>query len=135
MSEPNALGDTVHARYRIEGILGRGGAGITYEATDLQAKRRVALKQLVLRGVDDWKLVELFEREARVLAHLTHPSIPRYVEHFTVDDARGASFYVAQEIAEGRSLAAWVASGWRPLETDLRIIAEQVLEILDYLHG
>jgi serine/threonine protein kinase len=49
-----------------------------------QEGRRVALKALSLRGSRDWKAIELFEREARVLSQLEHPSIPNYIDYFEV---------------------------------------------------
>lgn len=78
------IGSKIGGRYRIAEELGRGSFGTTYAADDLQAGRRVAIKQLDLRRVDDWKTVELFEREARVLASLDHPQIPDYVEFVPV---------------------------------------------------
>ena len=56
-----APGDVVADRYKIIRVIGQGGAGITYEAERDGA--RVAVKQLVLRGMDGWKHLELFERE------------------------------------------------------------------------
>lgn len=44
----------------------------------------MALKALSLRGSRDWKAIELFEREARVLSQLEHPSIPNYIDYFEV---------------------------------------------------
>jgi hypothetical protein len=55
----------------------------------------------------DWKPIALFEREARVLAQLNHPAIPRYLEYFHVDTASDRSFYIAQQLAPGESLAAF----------------------------
>jgi serine/threonine protein kinase len=43
------------------------------------------MKRLSLALLQEWKQYELFEREARVLASLRHPSIPRYVEHFELE--------------------------------------------------
>jgi serine/threonine protein kinase len=68
-------------RYRIIGILGEGGTGTTYQAQDLETSQEVALKALSLQRMNDWKVMELFEREARVLAQLNHPNIPKYLEY------------------------------------------------------
>ncbi|MBW4511852.1 MAG: hypothetical protein KME64_35930 [Scytonematopsis contorta HA4267-MV1] len=64
-------------RYRITSILGEGNSGITYAAEDM-AKPGVtlALKVLSFQQISDWKMLELFEREAKVLAQLQHPGIP-----------------------------------------------------------
>ncbi len=68
-----AAGTVVQNRYRLIRELGRGGMGFVYEATDQRLKRAVALKEL--RGETD-ELKRAFEREARLLANLSHPLIP-----------------------------------------------------------
>ncbi|WP_264320223.1 ankyrin repeat domain-containing protein [Zarconia navalis] len=119
--------------------LGEGGNGITYKAEPLEDNllengRYVALKALSLRQMKDWKPLELFEREARILQHLNHPSIPCYLDYFHVDTPENRAFYIVQELVEGQSLAAMVEKGWRTNEAGVRRIAIQVLEILVYLH-
>ena len=122
-------------RYRILEMLGQGGIGITYKAEDLGTQQQVALKALSLRRITDWKVLELFEREARVLSYLQHPAIPRYLNYFQVDTAENRWFYLVQELAEGRSLAQWIKEGGRVGEAEARQIAMQVLEVLSYLHS
>ena len=128
-------GEVVGDRFRVTGVLGRGGTGTTYEAVDSITGSAVALKELWLWHGQDWKTLDLFQREARVLAELTHPAIPRYVAHLQVDTAEGAAFYLAQSLAPGRSLAAWVRAGWRPGEREVRQIADRLLGVLEYLHS
>jgi serine/threonine protein kinase len=120
--------------YQVLGILGEGGTGITYRVQDEQTQRQVALKILMLRQAIDWKTLELFEREAQILQQLQHPQIPRYLDYFVVDDERDRSFYIVQELAEGKPLSQWVEEGWHGTEEDIRAIALQILHILDYLH-
>ncbi|HEY9675734.1 MAG TPA: hypothetical protein V6D11_30100 [Waterburya sp.] len=88
-------GDIIAERYRITGILGQGGIGITYAAEDLRSGQQVALKALSIRQMGDWKVLELFEREAKVLAQLNHPAIPRYLDYFQVDTPEDRGFYIA----------------------------------------
>src|SRR6476469_2141631 len=122
-------------RYRILETLGQGGIGITYKAEDLETQQQVALKALSLRRITDWKVLELFEREARVLCYLQHPDIPRYLNYFQVDTPENRWFYLVQELAEGRSLAQWIKEGGRVGEAEARQISMQVLEVLSYLHS
>ncbi len=126
-------GDVVK-NYRIVRTLGRGGAATTYEAQEIDTGKAVALKVLELRGLDDWKKLELFEREATTLKALNHPSIPRYVDSFQVEED-GPKFYLIQELAPGRSLAEIIAGGFHPDEAEVRRIAEQLLRILRYLES
>jgi eukaryotic-like serine/threonine-protein kinase len=119
--------------YRIIEVLGQGGLGITYLAEDLQRGEKVALKTISLRRVDDFKVLELFEREARILAQLNYPAIPRYLDYFQIDKPRNRSFYIVQQLADGKPLTDLVEAGWQPDETEVKAIATQILEILIYL--
>ncbi len=130
----HSSGETIAQRYRILDILGQGGSGTTYLAEDIHCSEQVALKALSLRHMTDWKAIALFEREAQVLAQLNHSAIPRYLEYFQVDTPQDRSFYIAQQLAEGKSLAALVQNGWHASQKEVRRIAIQILEILVYLH-
>ncbi len=134
MQPVHAVDDVIDNRYRILRELGRGGTGVTYMAESLETGQRVALKELSLKGLKDWKQIELFEREALTLESLDHPAIPDYVDYFQVDTADNRLFYLAQAIAAGTSLADLVESGWRADEAEARRIAESALKVLNYLH-
>ncbi len=126
-------GDIIAKRYCIVDILGQGGVGTTYEAQDLENDQKVALKVLSFRRMADWKKMELFEREARILAQLNHPSIPRYLDYFQIDTEQDRSFYIAQQLAPGKSLAVLIENGWLPTKSEIHAFVIQVLEILVYL--
>jgi eukaryotic-like serine/threonine-protein kinase len=133
-------------KYQIIDILGKGGVGITYRARDIETDRIVAIKALSLKRAKDWKAIELFDREAKILSQLNHPAIPQYIDSFQVDteidavDSRSTSFrdrqyYIVQTLAKGESLFDAVESGWKPTIDEAKDIAIQVLEILIYLHA
>ena len=133
-------GDLISDRYRIVGILGEGGTATTYEAVDTTlldatSDTTVAIKVMSLRQAQDWKLVELFEREVKVLKSLNHPRIPKYLNYFTLDTTGDRAFFLVQELIRGKSLATLVDEGWRFQEEDAKNIAKQILEILTYLHS
>ncbi|PZU97086.1 MAG: serine/threonine protein kinase [Pseudanabaena sp.] len=134
MPEVHQSGEIIRSRYQITDILGEGGIGITYAANDLTNNQAIALKALSFRQVKDWKVLDLFEREAKVLSQLNHPAIASYLDYFQVDTEEDRRFYIVQELVEGRSLARAIAEGWHGNEADIRAIASQVLEILIYLH-
>jgi serine/threonine protein kinase len=131
----HCIGDIINQRYKIMGVLGEGGTGITYSAQDRHTHEKVAIKTLSLRQAEDWKVIELFEREALTLAQLKHPNIPTYLNYFVVENDRDRFFYIVQELAEGKSLFQWVQEDWRCTEKEVKAIAAQVLNILDYLHS
>jgi serine/threonine protein kinase len=121
-------------RYDILGILGEGGSGVTYRALDTANQQLVALKALSLHQIDDWKAIELFEREAKVLSSLDREGIPKYLDYFTTDLDGERYFYIVQELAPGKNLLEWMQAGWRVSEAELKTITIQILEILIYLH-
>ncbi|MEA5542616.1 protein kinase [Limnoraphis robusta Tam1] len=131
LHQPN---DIIAERYRIVTPLGEGGMGITYEAEDLTNYQRVALKAVSLRQAQDWKILELFEREAKVLSHLNHPGIPKYLDYFHQDTDEDRQFYLIRELVSGDSLTAWVEKGWHPTEAEIKQITIKILEIISYLH-
>jgi serine/threonine protein kinase len=134
-SQVIARSDTPEALcYNILGILGEGGSGVTYRALNTQNQQLVALKALSLHQIDDWKAIELFEREAKVLSTLDRDGIPKYLDYFTTDLDGDRYFYIVQELAPGKNLLEWMRSGWRVSEAEVKTIAIQILEILIYLH-
>lgn len=126
-------GSVIADRYRVVRVLGRGGFAVTYEAEDRRDGALVAVKELHLDTVERWRAVQRFEREARVLAGLDHPRIPRYVDFIAPDD--DGAFVLVQTLAPGRPLSGLIADGLRFTELAARDLALQVLDILDYLHG
>jgi serine/threonine protein kinase len=134
----HAIGDRVGDRYQLTALLGHGGMGHTYAATDLTTHQAVAIKVVSLRQAADWKTLELFEREAKVLQSIDHPQIPDYLDYFHIDSgpdgAGDRCFYLVQELAPGDSLADWVARGWHTDESGVKDLAVQLLRILNYLH-
>jgi serine/threonine-protein kinase len=60
---------------RIEGVLGRGGMGVIYRATELRLGRPVALKLIATEQASDPDVRERFEREARMTASIEHPNV------------------------------------------------------------
>jgi eukaryotic-like serine/threonine-protein kinase len=124
-------------RYLLLELLGEGGSGKTYRALDIKKEVEAAVKVLSLQGMTDWKTLELFEREAKILNQLDHPAIPRYLDFFqtTMSEVNVAEevFCLVQEIAPGQPLNTWIEQGYSFSEKELKQVAIQLLEILIYL--
>lgn len=119
-------------RWRLERVLGDGGAATTYAATDLADGGLVALKILRFDRLEDWKGHDLFEREARALAQLDHPGIPRFVDFG--NSADGKVVYLAQELIVGDTLRERTRR--RPLgEAGAKEVAAALLQVLVALQG
>src|SRR5580692_890897 len=118
-------------RYAVTRRLGEGSQGATFEAVDKKEGRLVAVKRFDVRGAKQWKDVELAEREARVLASLTHPKLPAYIEHFE----EGGHLYLVMEKIEGESLAVRLRRGGRFDEAAAVRLLRDAAEALEYLRG
>src|SRR5436190_12308850 len=115
-------------RYRIVRQLGQGGMGAVYEAVDERLDTIVALKETLFT---DEKLRKQFEREARLLARLHHPALPRVSDHFNEVDGQ---FLVMQYIA-GEDLAEMLTQRNAPFpQPEVVRWADQLCDALDYLH-
>ena len=134
IEELHQIGDIVRDRYSIIAVLGQGGMATTYAAVDQLSNQSVAMKVLSLHQASQWKVIELFEREAKVLASLDHPQIPKYLDYFHIDLDSDRRFYLVQELIEGESLAAIAQQGERMTEAEVKEIATQILTVLCYLH-
>ena len=120
-------------RYQIINILGQGGIATTYRALDTQTNTEVAIKTISLKGIGDWKQIELFEREAKTLQQLDYPGIPQYLDYFEIDTTENRYFYLVQQLAPGKSLYDLIMDGWCPNEIEVKNIASSILKILIYL--
>src|SRR6266542_1288403 len=115
-------------RYRIIRLLGQGGMGAVYEAMDQRLDTTVALKETLFA---DERLRKQFEREARLLARMHHPALPRVSDHFSED---GGQFLVMQFIP-GDDLLEMIAHRGGPFPPEQVISwGDQLLDALDYLH-
>src|SRR5919107_5392825 len=104
--------DTIlQGRYRVLRPLGRGGMGAVYEATDLRLSRIVALKETL---VETDELRRAFEREARLLANLRHPSLPKVIDHF----GEGAGLFLVMEHIPGDDLGDMLERQGQPFLPD-----------------
>lgn len=128
-----APGTVLGGKYTVESQLGAGANAITYRAAINGTGDQVAIKAMSLKGLKDWKQLELFQREAVVLQGLAHPSIPRYLEYFEEDTSNDRCFFIVQQEARGRSLADMLKGGMRADEKEVLRIATELLSVLKYL--
>jgi serine/threonine protein kinase len=121
--------DTIlQGRYRIVRQLGQGGMGAVYEALDQRLDTTVALKETLFT---DERLRKQFEREARLLARLHHPALPRVSDHFSEEDGQ----FLVMQFIPGDDLSEMMNRKRGPFPADQVLTwADQLLDALDYLH-
>jgi ankyrin repeat protein len=102
--------------------------GAVYEAEDLRLSRTVALKETL---VETDGLRRAFEREARLLANLRHPALPKVLDHFS----EGAGLFLVMEFIAGDDLGVMLEQQGRVF-TPAEVLrwADQLLDALEYLH-
>ena len=127
-------------RYDVTALLGEGGMGQVWQATDTQLNRQVALKILPDVFVADPDRLARFKREAQILASLNHPNIAAIygIEEAEPSTTEGTSSgqkvrALVLELVEGPTLADRLAKGPIPLDEALPI-AKQIAEALEAAH-
>ena len=108
--------------YDVTALIGEGGMGQVYQATDTKLNRQVALKILPEAFATDPDRLARFQREAQVLASLNHPNI---AASHGLEDSEGTKALVL-ELVEGPTLADRIAQGAIPLHEALPI-AKKIL--------
>ena len=115
--------------YTISSLIGKGGMGEVYRATDTKLKRDVAVKVLPTEVASDPERLARFQREAEVLASLNHPNIAAI---YGLEDA-GDTKALVMELVEGPTLADRITQGPIPVDEALPV-AKQIAEALEAAH-
>ena len=137
---PNTLkpGTILQGRYRIQEILGIGGMSTVYRSRDLRfagVDRQCAIKEMFNVG-DDARVRQLrltnFQREAALLATLTHVAIPRIYDFFE----HQGSIYLVLELIQGHDLESLLSQRGGPFpEEDLIRWGLELCDVMGFLHG
>jgi outer membrane protein assembly factor BamB/tRNA A-37 threonylcarbamoyl transferase component Bud32 len=131
-------GVTLQDRYLVLGILGAGGMSSVYKGRDLHfpnVTKLVAVKEMINLAADPTMyemIVRNFEREADLLATLSHPAIPRIYDYFSQESVS----YLVMEFIEGRDLEATLRETDTFLPTDKVVSwAVELCDVMIYLHN
>lgn len=133
------IGTIVSNRYLIRGVLGQGGFGRTYLASDLHCfNKSCVLKEFLPNLIEESyqeKSRDLFEREAKILYQIAHPQIPKFQACFK-DKER---LFLVQEYVDGKTYSALLKERISLQnkafdETEIIQWLRNILPILDYIH-
>ncbi|MCC6147481.1 MAG: PD40 domain-containing protein [Anaerolineaceae bacterium] len=118
---------TLRGRYKIIRQLGKGGMGAVYLAYDTSLETEVAVKCNLNPSKES---STQFLREARLLAALRHPNLPRVIDHFLLDQSQ----YLVMDYIPGDDLGALLQrDGAQPIDKVLKW-ADEICSALVYLH-
>jgi serine/threonine protein kinase len=123
------IGKTL-SHFKITAKLGEGGMGEVYRAEDTKLGREVAIKVLPAALTEDPERLARFEREAKVLASLSHPNIAGI---YQIEEADGQQLLV-MELVEGEDLTDRLRRGPVPVDEAVGITS-QVAEGLEAAHS
>ncbi len=127
--KPLAQNTLIQNRYLIVHLIGKGGMGEVYLAVDQRLGSAVALKRTFFAG--DEMLGNAFEREARTLARMRHPVLPKVSDHFGENDEQ----YLVMEHISGDDLSKRLIAAGKPFPMSWVLFwADQLLDALSYLH-
>jgi predicted Ser/Thr protein kinase len=129
-SPPDPFLGQVLGGCRIDEVLGRGGMGVVYKATQLSLNRPVAIKVLPEEVCGQPQFVERFKREVDVLSRLAHPNVVTVFERGEID----GRLYVIMEYVQGTSLREVIRKGPLP-SAEALVIVRGVLAALEHAHG
>ncbi|MEL6552191.1 MAG: protein kinase [Cyanobacteria bacterium J06621_11] len=104
-------------------------------AQDHKSKNPVVIKSLTIEENTPTGDICCFEREIHLLESLNHPTIPRYLNSFTVDMPMGKGLVLVQSHTGGQTLEEQLKSGRTFSETEIKAIAKQLLQGLIYFHS
>ena len=126
------IGQVVDGRYKVVKILGQGGMGVVFLATQTSMKRDVALKMLSPALATTPMFAERFRREAEVVSRLKHPGI---ISIFDFGQTPEGWVYYTMELLEGENLKSIVKrDGPMTLGRAINIV-EQIGGALAYAHS
>jgi len=125
---PLETGDLLNQRYRILDILGQGGMGAVYRALDENLDVLVAVKENAFLSEE---YSRQFNREAKVLANLRHPNLPRVFDYFVIEQQ---GQYLVMDYIEGEDLREWMTREETIPEVEVLQIGIQISDALIYLH-
>ncbi len=114
--------------YSLIGLIGIGASGIVFRATQSKMNRDVALKTINAARMIDSVSLKRIQREAAVVAQLSHPNIVTAYDCGFHD----GQFYIAMELIEGQDLLGYIAQRGKLAETECWLIVRQVAAALAY---
>ena len=123
-------GTMLTERYRIVGLLGKGGMGEVYRADDLKLRQPVALKFLPRALSRDHRKLERFHHEVRVARQVSHPNVCRV---YDIGEAQGQPF-ISMEYIDGEDLAKVLRRMGKPSHEKALQIARQLCAGLAAAH-
>ena len=133
-AEHGATIPCIAGKYDVLECLGRGSQGEVYRARRRLDGADVAIKVMHIKSVKNWKMYELFDREAKILPTIDIDGVAKFYE--AIEDLESADpvSVIVQQFVDGHALSEFIKAHHRFLLTDIADILIQLTKILDELH-
>ena len=133
-ADQNALIPCIAGRYDVLECMGQGSQGEVYRARRRTDGAEVAIKVMHIRSVKNWKMYELFHREAKVLSAIDIEGVAKFYE--AIEDLESADpvSVIVQQFVDGHALSEFIKAHHRFLLCDIADILIQLTKILERLH-
>ncbi len=125
----------LNQRYKPLKKLTSGPYAEVLKAQDTLKDRPVLLKSHLPSALQNWKQLQLIERETRILSQINHIEIPGFVDFFTTGPEGNQTLHLVTYWVNGVTLEEKIAAGWQPGTDEIMNIAVRILELLIYIHA
>lgn len=122
---------TINSRYQLDRMLGRGGSGLVFGATNLESGQQITVKIIRASVIADPRAQDRFRREAQIALHFKHPQISAILDFGVLQDATG---YVVSEYVRGPSLRDEMKKAGKFDVFSAISILSEICEALDAAH-
>jgi eukaryotic-like serine/threonine-protein kinase len=126
---PLSINSRLNQRYKIIEVIAVGGMGSIYRAIDESLNIEVAVKENLFRSDESSRQ---FHYEAKILANLKHPNLPRVTDHFSIPEQ---GQYLVMDFVYGEDLKDYLDKQGLLKEADARLIGATICNALTYLHN
>ena len=133
-ADRNALIPCIAGRYDVLECMGQGSQGEVYRARRRSDGAEVAIKVMHIKSVKNWKMYELFHREAQVLSTIDIDGVAKFYEAIEDLDSADPVSVIVQQFVDGHALSEFIKAHHRFLLSDIADILIQLTKILDRLH-
>lgn len=129
--DDSLVGALLDARYRVTGLIGRGGVATVFRATDTALGREVAVK--VFRGAEGLDDPERRRSETALLASLAHPAL--VMLHDAVHESDTGREFLVMELVEGPNLRERLDAQGPLVAREAAVMAVELAEALHVIHA
>jgi eukaryotic-like serine/threonine-protein kinase len=126
---PLSVNARLNQRYKILEVIAVGGMGSIYKALDESLNIEVALKENLFSSTESTRQ---FHYEAKILANLKHPNLPRVTDHFSIPNQ---GQYLVMDFIYGEDLKDLIEKKGVLSERQARLIGAAICDALSYLHS